>query len=356
MLKNLGTRVILTYSFNLGSLLGFIFVIQILSGFLIVLFYEPVFSLAFGSVQYVMFEVNFGWFFRLLHFNGASFFFLFLYLHFFKALFYSRMKLLEVWFFGLLIFVFLIMEAFLGYTLVWSQMSFWAGTVITRLLRVVPFYGKSLVFFIWGGFGLNSGTLKFFYLIHFISPFLILLLVFFHLFFLHFYGRTRDLGFSSKFISRSFFPYYWFKDFLNLLVILFFFIFLTCFPFLLGDCLGFEDVNELVSPVHIVPEWYFLWAYAILRAIPSKILGVLVLLFSILVYFLFFLSYRPVKDIFQKWLVFVFVFNVLFLTFLGGSEPLFPFVFLRQFFRFFYFLIIIFMFFLFIFLLLVIFY
>lgn len=308
------------------------------------MFYEPVFTLAFNSVQYVMFEVNEGWFFRLLHFNGASLFFFFLYLHFFKALFYSSIKLIEVWFVGLFIFIFLIIEAFLGYTLVWSQMSFWAGTVITSLLSVVPVYGKGLVFFVWGGFGLNSGTLKFFYLIHFIVPFLVLVLVFFHLFFLHYYGRTRDLGFSRKFISRRFFPFYWFKDLLNLFILLFFLFFVTCFPFVLGDALGFEDVNELVSPVHIVPEWYFLWAYAILRAVPSKFFGVLFLLLRILVFFGFFLSYRPRKDIFQKFLVCFFIFDVVFLTFLGGLEPLFPFVGISQVFSFFYFVLVFFMF------------
>lgn len=320
----------LTYGFNIGSLLGFVLVLQIITGLMMVLYFEPVSDLAFGSVQYIMFEVKNGWFIRLLHFNGASMFFGFLYLHFFKALFYSSNRLYEVWGFGLLIFIFLIIEAFVGYTLVWSQMSFWAGTVITSLLRVIPSFGGTLVYFVWGGFGLNSNTLKFFYLVHFLVPFLIVILVFFHLYFLHYYGRRSELGFPSKFISQTFYPYYWFKDLLNIVVFFGFFMVLSLFPFYLGDALGFEEVNELVSPVHIVPEWYFLWAYAILRAIPSKLLGVLVLLLSLLIFYFMFSGYMPVFDVFRKFFVLVFIFNGLVLSLLGGSEPLFPFVFMSQ--------------------------
>lgn len=325
-LKNFGTSISLTYTFNLGSLLGFVLGIQILTGLIIVLYFEPVSELAFRSVQYIIFEVNGGWFFRLLHFNGASVFFGLLYLHFFKALFYSRNKLYEIWFIGLLIFIILIMEAFLGYTLVWSQMSFWAGTVITSLLSVIPVFGRTLVFWVWGGFGLNSNTLKFFYIIHFLVPFVVVVMVFFHLFFLHFYGSSSELIYPRKLVSQTFYPYYWVKDLLNILVFFIFFIGLGLFPFNLGDALGFEEVNELVSPVHIVPEWYFLWAYAILRAVPSKLLGVLTLLMGLLVFFPMTPGYTPSNDLFQKVLVLFFITNGVVLSILGSLEPLPPFV------------------------------
>jgi len=307
-------------------LLGFVLIIQVLTGLIIVLYFEPVAELAFGSVQYVIFEVNHGWFFRLLHFNGARIFFTLLYLHFFKALFYSSNNLYEVWVVGLLIFILLIMEAFLGYTLVWSQMSFWAGTVITSLLRVIPVFGRTLVFWVWGGFGLNSNTLKFFYMVHFLVPFVVVVMVFFHLFFLHFYRSSSELNFPRKLISQTFFPYYWVKDILNMLVFFIFFIGLRLFPFNLGDALGFEEVNELVSPVHIVPEWYFLWAYAILRAVPSKLLGVLALLLRLLVLFLIFPRYLPSNNLLRKAVVLFFITNRVVLSALGACSPLPPFV------------------------------
>jgi len=288
--------------------------------------------LAFFSVQEIIIEVSGGWLFRLLHANGASFFFVLVYLHFFKGLFYSSFNLVKVWRIGSIILLFLIAEAFLGYTLVWSQISFWAGTVITGLLSVIPLVGKTLVLWVWGGFGLRTNTLKFFFVLHFILPFVIILLACFHLFFLHLYGRTRELGFPRFQLRRSFFPYYWIKDLINLLLLIVFLVWVIILPLELGDPLGFEEVNSLVSPTHIVPEWYFLWAYGILRAVPSKLFGVLVLGLRVLRTFLFpiFRRYQTQNTTIKKIRRILLIFSLCFLSWLGSSEPLPPYVILRQ--------------------------
>lgn len=344
----MGVDYSLVFFFNFGSLLGFFLFIQIFTGFLLVFYFNRSSDLSFFSVQYVIFEVTNGWLVRLLHFNGASFFFVFLYMHFFKGFFFSSWNLFSVWFIGLFLFLFLIVEAFLGYSLLWSQMSYWAATVITSLLSVIPFFGKTLVFFIWGGFCLNSNSLNFFFFFHFVIPFLIIFFVVLHLFFLHFYGRRINLGLSRKIVKRSFFPFFWLKDFLNFFFLFIFFSFCLLFPFFLGDSLGFVPVNILVSPVHIIPEWYFLWVYAILRTFPSKVVGVFILIFSICIFFFFyfFISYKPKNQVFIKLIIFFFEFNSFFLTWLGGVEPVYPFLFLGYLIRFFYFFFLLIIFFL----------
>jgi len=344
IIKVLGTTLNLVFFFNFGRMLGFILIIQILTGLFLVMYYEPRSLTAFDSVQFIMFEVNYGWFIRLLHFNGASFFFICLYLHIFKALFFISFNMLAVWVTGLIIFILLMMEAFLGYTLVWSQMAFWAGTVITSLLRVIPVFGKKLVYLIWAGFYLNSYTLKFFFLLHYIIPFIVVVLVFFHLFFLHYYGSRTVLSFVRKIMFRSFYPFFWVKDLLNIVFLLFFLLFILAYPNVLGDPLGNEEVNELVSPVHIVPEWYFLWAYAILRAVPSKLIGVLFMFEGLLVFFLLGLTsnYHPKAGLFNKFFVVCFIFNGVLLSWLGRCEPLAPFVALSLISALMYFLLILF--------------
>lgn len=292
-----------------------------------VLYYSPDRGLAFSSVQYLIKEVNNGWLIRLIHFNGASIIFIFLYLHFFKALFFRRYRLIEVWSLGVVLEILIIIEAFLGYSLVWGQISFWAATVITSLLGVFPFFGKDLICFIWAGFNLNSNTIKFFYLIHFITPFFLLLIVFFHLSYLHFFGRRDELDFSNKLSKRSFYPFYWVKDLINLIFVFIFFLFVLSFPFDLGDPLVSEELNELVSPIHIVPEWYFLWAYAILRAIPSKILGVFALLGRLLVnFFLVSSKIYPRRWNIHRFIVVLLFLNLLILTWVGSLEPFPPYV------------------------------
>lgn len=315
-----------------------IFFIQIFSGFFLFFFFRADGSLSFNSVQYLMMEVNYGWIFRLLHFNMVSIFFVFLFLHIFKALFYFRYRLKIVWIIGLLIFFLLILESFLGYTLIWSQISFWAATVITSLLRVIPFFGLKIIIFFWCGFYLNSFSLKFFFFLHFILPILIFFLIFFHVIFLHRYGRSTKIN-SSKLCKRSFFPFYWVKDFCNFFIIFLFFLFFLLFPFSLNESLSFVSVNNLVSPIHIVPEWYFLWVYAILRSFSIKWLGVFIIVFSIVIFF--FLKRTILRfDLIRNFFLILFFFNFLFLTWLGFQEPIYPFVELSYFFILIYFFLL----------------
>ena len=269
---------------------------------------------SFNSVQYLIIEVNFGWVFRVLHFNGARFFFFFVFSHFFKGLFFFSFRLCRVWLTGLFIFILLMAVAFMGYVLVWAQMRFWASVVITSLLTVVPIFGFDLVFLIWGGFSVAGATLKFFFVLHFLLPWVLLLFVFIHLFFLHSTGRTNFFFYCGGLVKISFFSYFWVKDLYNFLILFFFFFFLFCSPFVLGDPEMFIEADFLSSPVHIVPEWYFLFAYAILRGVPNKILGVFLLVFSLLVFFffLFFLRFTPCLGAFNKFFVLFFFFFVLF--------------------------------------------
>nr|YP_009122972.1 cytochrome b [Meloidogyne enterolobii]AJK90856.1 cytochrome b [Meloidogyne enterolobii] len=339
MLKLNGVDFILNYFFNFGSFLGLIFLIQVFSGLLLSLYYEPSGNLSFSSIQYLMIEVNKGWLVRLIHFNMVSLFFMMIMMHMLKALFYFSYRLSKVWNLGLLIFLMLMLEAFLGYILIWSQMSFWAATVITSLISVIPIFGDRLIIFFWGGYYLNSFSLKFFFVMHFILPLLIFVLIFFHLIFLHYYSSSNNLFNSTKFNKRSFFPFYWVKDFINLIFIMFFFLFFFFNPFKFNESLSFVFVNNLVSPIHIVPEWYFLWAYAILRAFSIKWIGVLMMLLSVLVFFLLKkskLNYDLISFVFIKF----FCFNFFFLIWLGSQEPVFPFVNLSLFFSVMYFILL----------------
>nr|BBI28312.1 cytochrome b [Globodera rostochiensis] len=342
LFRNLPVSFDLSYFWNLGSLLGKILVIQVASGFLLVFYYSNFSLNSFDSVQYLMFEVNEGWFFRLLHFNFVSLFFIAGFLHFLKGFFYSSYRLKGVWVFGLGILILLMLVSFLGYVMVWSQMSFWAGIVITSLLSVVPIFGGDLTLFFWGAYVFSGNSLKFFFALHFLLPFFLVFLVVVHLYFLHFYSSSSSLFFFSFFVKKSFFPFFWFKDLLNVFLVFFYFSFFLGFPFFFSDFLMFEEINFLVSPVHIVPEWYFLFAYAILRSFSSKSLGVFLLIFSLLIFLVFVLnsSKKGLNDLSNKVLVILFVMSWFFLTWIGGAMLEFPFLILGGFFSFFYFFLI----------------
>nr|YP_026084.1 cytochrome b [Steinernema carpocapsae]AAT00527.1 cytochrome b [Steinernema carpocapsae] len=339
---NLPSSKTLTLYWNFGSMLGMVLVFQILTGTFLAMYYSADSMLAFSSVQYIMYEVNFGWSFRIFHFNGASLFFVFLYLHFFKGLFFSSYRLKNVWASGITIFLFVMMEAFMGYVLVWAQMSFWASVVITSLLSVIPVWGPSIVTWIWSGFSVSGATLKFFFVLHFLVPWFVLVLVLFHLIFLHSTGSTSTVYCHGDYDKICFFPEYWGKDAYNLFLWLFFFIFSLCYPFIMGDPEMFIEADPMMSPVHIVPEWYFLFAYAILRAIPNKILGVLALLMSIVVFyfFIFFSNYHSVLDILNKFFVFNFILISIILSWLGQCMVEYPFTFLSIVFSILYFFVI----------------
>lgn len=332
----------LDLNWNYGSILGMILFFQIFTGFLLSFFYSNDRLLAFDSVQYIIYDVNYGWLYRVFHFNGASLFFVFLYLHFFKGLFNRRYRLSLVWLRGVFIIFFVILEAFMGYVLVWAQISFWACVVITRLLSVVPFFGGDLVLWVWGGFTVSGATLKLFFAVHFLLPWFIFVLVVFHLIMLHVTGRTSVLSGFGDYDKIGFFPYYWLKDSYNLVVWLFFFVFVFSCPFVLGDPEIFLLANYLMSPVHIVPEWYFLFAYAILRAFPNKFLGVVMLVFSIFVFviFVFINSYVSVFDVLVDFFVWFFLFVVLLLSWLGQCPVEWPYVFFSVFYSLVYFILI----------------
>ena len=332
----------LSLNWNFGSILGIVLVFQIITGTLLAIYYSADSLLAFNSVQYIMYEINFGWVFRIFHFNGASLFFVFLYLHIFKGLFFSSYRLKFVWASGLTIFLLVIIEAFIGYVLVWAQISFWASVVITSLLSVIPIWGPTLVVWIWSGFTVSGATLKFFFVLHFLVPWLILLVVLVHLIFLHETGRTSKLFCHGDYDKIRFFPFYWFKDGYNVIFWLLFFCFALFFPYILGDPEMFIEADPIISPVHIVPEWYFLFAYAILRAIPNKILGVVALLLRIVRFYFFSIikNYHSVLIKLNKLVVFIFIFNSIVLSWLGQCLVEYPFVTLSAVFSLLYFFLV----------------
>nr|QWK40684.1 cytochrome b [Stephanurus dentatus] len=341
----------LTIGWNYGSMLGMVLVFQILTGTFLAFYYTADGSMAFGAVQYIMYEVNYGWIFRIFHFNGASLFFIFLYLHIFKGLFMMSYRLKGVWLSGLTIYLLVMLEAFMGYVLVWAQMSFWAAVVITSLLSVIPIWGPSIVMWVWSGFGVTSATLKFFFVLHFLLPWGLLVLVLLHLIFLHSTGSTSSLYCHGDYDKICFGPEYWNKDGYNLVFWLLFVVFSLFYPFSLGDPEMFIEADPMMSPVHIVPEWYFLFAYAILRAIPNKVLGVIALLMSIVFFyfFVFFSNYTSCLTKLNKFLVFSFIISAVILSWLGQCLVEDPYTILSPLFSFIYFFLIMLMLFNFIF-------
>lgn len=246
--------------------------------------YIPNTEMAFQRVIHICRDVNIGWFIRILHANGASFFFICIFLHVGRGIYYESYFLTETWNLGVIIFFLTIASAFLGYVLPWGQISFWGATVITNLLSAIPYLGETLVYWIWGGFSVDNATLNRFFVFHFITPFIVLIIVILHLFFLHMRGSNNPLGISRKTYKIPFSPFFTLKD---LIGFLFFFIGLisvvSFFPYFLGDPDNFSIANPIVTPLHIKPEWYFLFAYAILRSIPNKLGGVIALVISILI-------------------------------------------------------------------------
>lgn len=276
----------LNYFWGFGSLAGICLVVQIITGVLLAMHYTPHVSLAFYSVEHIMRDVNYGWLLRYTHANGASMFFLVIYIHMFRGLYYgSYIKPREgLWISGVIIFILMIITAFMGYVLPWGQMSFWAATVITNLFSAIPLIGESIVQWLWGGFSVNNATLNRFFSFHYLFPFVIAGAVLIHLAILHEYGSNNPLGFESKVDSTNFYPYFYVKDLFGFFCFLFIF---SCFVFFAPNVLGHPDnyvqANPMVTPAHIVPEWYFLPFYAILRSIPDKLGGVICMAASLIV-------------------------------------------------------------------------
>nr|YP_010010053.1 cytochrome b [Anoplistes halodendri]QNS38610.1 cytochrome b [Anoplistes halodendri] len=267
---------------NFGSLLGLCLGVQIVTGLFLAMHFCPNVDMAFNSVAHICRNVNYGWLIRNLHANGASAFFICLYIHIGRGIYYGSYHLKETWMIGVTIFLLTMGTAFLGYVLPWGQMSFWGATVITNLLSAIPYLGTTIVQWVWGGFAVENATLTRFFAFHFLFPFIVAALVIIHLLFLHQTGSSNPLGTKSNIDKIPFHPYFVIKDIVGFLILLSLLSFLALYsPYLLGDPDNFTPANPLVTPVHIQPEWYFLFAYAILRSIPNKLGGVIALVMSI---------------------------------------------------------------------------
>ena len=272
------TPVNLSYAWSFGALAGVCLVIQIITGLFLAMHYTPHVDLAFSSVEHIMRDVKYGWFLRYAHANGASMFFIVVYSHIFRNLYYgSYMKPREhLWCSGVVIFLLMMATAFMGYVLPWGQMSFWGATVITNLFSVIPFVGQYVVEWLWGGFCVGNATLNRFFSLHFVLPFIIAALVIVHLALLHKDGSNNPIGTPSIYDRIPFYPYFYQKDLFSFIVFLFFFsIIIFYYPNTLGHPDNYIPANPMLTPAHIVPEWYFLPFYAILRSIPSKLGGIL---------------------------------------------------------------------------------
>lgn len=272
---------------NFGSLLGLCLIIQIATGIFLSIHYTADTTIAFSSVNHICRDVNYGWILRTLHANGASFFFICIYLHVGRGIYYGSYKYLYTWTVGVVLFFLTIGTAFIGYVLPWGQISFWGATVITNLLSAIPYIGTDLVQWLWGGFAVDNATLTRFFSFHFLFPFIIAAFTIIHLLFLHQTGSNNPLGINRNSDKIPFHPYFSYKDIFGFVIILMFLTFLTLIaPYILGDPDNFIPANPLVTPPHIQPEWYFLFAYAILRSIPNKLGGVIALVISIAILFI----------------------------------------------------------------------
>nr|WAB46325.1 cytochrome b [Einfeldia sp.] len=272
---------------NFGSLLGLCLIIQIATGIFLSMHYTADTSLAFYSVNHICRDVNYGWLLRTLHANGASFFFICIYLHVGRGIYYGSYKYFYTWNVGVILFFLTMGTAFMGYVLPWGQMSFWGATVITNLLSAIPYLGTDMVQWLWGGFAVDNATLTRFFSFHFLFPFIIVAFTMIHLLFLHQTGSNNPLGINSNSDKIPFHPYFSYKDIFGFVIMIMSLTFLTLIaPYMLGDPDNFIPANPLVTPPHIQPEWYFLFAYAILRSIPNKLGGVIALVMSIAILFI----------------------------------------------------------------------
>nr|QHR79484.1 cytochrome b [Gonimbrasia belina] len=328
---------------NFGSLLALCLIIQILSGLFLTMYYTANIELAFFSVNYICRNVNYGWLIRTMHANGASFFFICIYLHIGRGIYYESFNLKHTWFIGMIILFSLMMTAFMGYVLPWGQMSFWGATVITNLFSAIPYLGNTLTNWIWGSFTIDNATLTRFYTFHFLLPFIILMLTMIHLLFLHQTGSNNPLGMNSNFDKIPFHPFFTYKDLIGFIILLMLLTLLTLInPYFLGDPDNFIPANPLVTPIHIQPEWYFLFAYAILRSIPNKLGGVIALIMSISI--LFILPFTFLKKIqgtqfypLNQILFWFFFVLFILLTWIGARPVENPYIFIGQMLTIFYF-------------------
>lgn len=321
----------LSFLWNFGALAGLTLLIMIATGIFLAMHYTPDVNLAFASVQHIMRDVNYGWLIRNLHTNGASFFFILVYIHLLRGLYYGSYKAPReiLWILGVVLLILMMMTAFMGYVLPWGQMSYWGATVITNLFSAIPIFGDSIVHWLWGGYSVDNPTLTRFFVLHFLLPFVIVGVSFLHLWALHKVKSNNPLGIEPKDAKDvlPFHPYYTIKDFA---FFSFFLIFYLGFVFFAPDFFSEPEnnipANPLVTPAHIVPEWYFLPYYAMLRAVPDKLLGVIVMFSAVLILFLVpWLDRHPVRSgrfrPFYKQFFFLFVVNSIVLGWCGANPP-----------------------------------
>lgn len=324
-----------TYWWNFGVLSLYFLIIQIITGVFLAMFYDPSILYAFSSIMYINNEIYYGWWIRSLHSNGASFFFLSVYFHMFRGIYYGSFLYPRqlLWKSGVIIFILMVLTAFLGYVLPWGQMSFWAAMVITSLIAAIPLVGNDIVFLLWGGFAIDDATLHRFYALHFLIPFILLFLTIIHISLLHENGSTNPLGLPSMYEIIPFTPYFILKDVLSILIFLIILLYINfLYPDILGHTLNYQMANFLVTPPHIVPEWYLLFFYAILRSIPSKLLGFAAMALSFIVLLLIPYimksslirsgSFRPCHKLF----FWIFLVVCILLAWIGGIPVLEPYV------------------------------
>ncbi len=319
------------YFWNFGAIATVMLVLMIATGVVLATNYTPHVTMAFDSVERIMRDVPQGWLIRYLHMNGASFFFIAVYIHIFRGMYYGSYKSPRelLWILGVIILLLMMATAFMGYVLPWGQMSFWGATVITNLFSAIPVVGDSIVTWLWGGFAVENPTLNRFYALHYLLPFVIVGVVALHVVALHIHGSNNPLGIDPKGPQDTvpFHPYYTMKDGFGVTVFLIVYAGFVFFqPNALGDAANYIEANPLVTPTHIVPEWYFLPFYAILRAIPDKLGGVIAMFGSIAVLFVLpwldtsrvrSCTFRPI----YKWFMFVLVIDVVVLGFCGAHPP-----------------------------------
>ena len=318
----------LSYLWSLGGILMICLIFLIVTGLVLGMHYKPSSSEAFESVEKIMRDVNFGWLIRYMHMNFASFFFIAVYIHIFRGLYYGSYKEPRqlMWLIGIVIFFLMMATAFLGYTLPWGQMSYWGATVITNLFSAVPFVGESIVTWLWGDYAVGDATLNRFYVLHWLIAFGILGIVIFHVIALHIVGSNNPSGIEPKDTrdTVSFAPFTTSKDLFAMLIFLFAFVIITMYaPNYLGHPDNYIPADPLVTPAHIVPEWYFLPFYAILRSIPDKLMGVIAMVSSIAILGLLpWLDLSKIRSsVFRpiwKQFVFLFVLDFFILMYVGG--------------------------------------
>nr|YP_007025097.1 cytochrome b [Nabis apicalis]AEI53340.1 cytochrome b [Nabis apicalis] len=321
---------------NFGSLLGMCLMMQMITGIFLAMHYTANIEMAFNSVMHICRDVNSGWLLKSIHANGASLFFICMYLHMGRGMYYGSYKLMMTWSMGVIMLLMIMGTAFLGYVLPWGQMSLWGATVITNLLSAIPYLGEELVKWLWGGFSIDNATLTRFFTLHFLLPFVITAMTMMHLLFLHQTGSNNPLGLNSNYDKIPFHPYFSIKDIMGMTMVLFMFILLNLTePRIMGDPENFIPANPLVTPIHIQPEWYFLFAYAILRSIPNKLGGVIAMIMSIVIIIIlpFTNKMKFQSTIFyplNKGMFWMLVMNLLLLTWIGARPAEEPYILMGQ--------------------------